>query len=167
MYSFSRKPIEISRQGSNKCFTFTRLHLGNFTIVQYHTTNELYIVMYHIPGDVSARSRPRVLPNSLVTFYRYKRFFGSYFSVMVGCSDSDSCIFGKTTSGFFDYSKCFRKNFFENVFEMLISFFSHFVEVAKHIFFSLHVVLVEGLVVEVFDILVNTCKMFFDSCSEV
>jgi len=41
--------IQKDGQGGDQGFTFAGGHLGNFTLMQYYTAKELYVVMYHIP----------------------------------------------------------------------------------------------------------------------
>ena len=49
MNTVTGKGIQEDGECSRKSLTFTREHLGNLTLVQYRTSEELYIKVYHIP----------------------------------------------------------------------------------------------------------------------
>ena len=42
-------------------FTFTGRHFSNLTFVQYDTTEQLYVVVDHIPGDFVTTCQPRMV----------------------------------------------------------------------------------------------------------
>jgi hypothetical protein len=72
VYALSAQRIEVSRQGRNKGFTFTCGHFGNFTVVQHHATDELNIVMHHVPNYLGARGLPAVFIDGFVAFDTHK-----------------------------------------------------------------------------------------------
>ena len=67
VYTLVCQSIQEYWQGSHQCLTFTRSHLGNratllfvvlHSAMQHHATNELDIVMHHIPDDLVTTRSP-------------------------------------------------------------------------------------------------------------
>jgi hypothetical protein len=57
--------VEIGGEDGNKGFTFTGLHLGDFTLVQNDGAKQLYIVGNHVPFNFIAGHHP-LLPTCLL-----------------------------------------------------------------------------------------------------
>ena len=68
VYAITRQGIQEHRKRCYQSLTFTGCHFRNLTLMQHHTTKQLYIVMYHVPGHFVSTCFPMVLPDSLVTF---------------------------------------------------------------------------------------------------
>lgn len=68
VYAVSGQCIQEYGEGSHQGFTFTCCHFGNFTFVQYHATEQLYVIVNHVPHRVVAAGVPMVLPDGFVTF---------------------------------------------------------------------------------------------------
>ena len=47
VYAFAGDRIQIHRQRGHQGFTLTRAHLGDFTLVQHHTADQLHVKMAH------------------------------------------------------------------------------------------------------------------------
>ncbi len=58
VHPFSFQCIEVNGQGTNQCFSFSGLHLGNIAFVQYHSSNHLHIEGHHVPGVIKAAHLP-------------------------------------------------------------------------------------------------------------
>ncbi|MPM57033.1 hypothetical protein SDC9_103851 [bioreactor metagenome] len=71
-----RKGIKKYRQGCYQCFSFTRCHFGNFTLVQHYTSKQLHIVVHHVPGYFVTPGNPVILIDSLIAFDMYKVVLG-------------------------------------------------------------------------------------------
>ena len=67
MHTVSCQRIEEYRQGSDEGLTLTSSHLGNLTLMQYNTTEELYVIVYHLPFKVVTTCCPVVVVYCLVT----------------------------------------------------------------------------------------------------
>ena len=52
VHTISRKGIQIKWQRCDQRFSFTCLHFSNFSFVKYHATNELHVIMNHVPRDL-------------------------------------------------------------------------------------------------------------------
>ena len=72
MDTITWKRIEEDWQGSDERLTFTCRHLGYLTLVQYDTTDELYFVVHHIPGDLVTSCYPVVVVDRLVAINLYE-----------------------------------------------------------------------------------------------
>ena len=121
MYSIASEGVKVKRQGSHQSFTFPCLHLCNFSLVQSNPSNELYIIMYHIPSDRLSSSIPRVFPKGFVSLYAYIIFHRSKFSIIRRSGYLKSRIIHKALGSFFYYCKGFRKNFVKHLFTSLVS----------------------------------------------
>ena len=109
MHTLTGKRIQEHRKGSHKSLTFTGSHLcdtvGDLTLVHYtvkhHTTDELNIVMTHIPFHEIASGEPLCLVDRFVAVYCNKIFAGgSQFTVSVGGGHLYRVIVFETTGSF-------------------------------------------------------------------
>ena len=98
--TITRQGIEEDGEGSHQRLTFTGSHLGNLTLVQYDTAEELYIVVYHLPFQVVAASRPVVMIDGLVAIDGDKVFLGvgSQFAVEIGSRHNGLLVLGEAAS---------------------------------------------------------------------
>ncbi len=90
--------IEEHWEGCHKCLTFTSSHLGNFALVQSDTTEDLNIVMNHVPFDLVTTCGPLVMVNGLITIYSNEVIgrVGSQFPIEVGSCYYGLCILFET-----------------------------------------------------------------------
>ena len=58
--------VKENRKRCHKCFSFAGCHFGNLAFMQSHTSNELHVVVNHIPGYRRAAGSPCIKPYSLV-----------------------------------------------------------------------------------------------------
>ena len=87
VYTITCQGIQEYGESTYEGFTFTRCHFGNLTLVQYDTTKQLYIVVYHVPLRIVTTSYPVVLIDSLIAFDGYKVVVRGQFTVkVVGCN---------------------------------------------------------------------------------
>ena len=50
MYTIACEGIEEHGKGSHEGLTFTSSHLGNLSLMEYNTTEELHIIVNHLPA---------------------------------------------------------------------------------------------------------------------
>ena len=117
--------IKENREGRYQCLTFTCGHLGNFTLMQNDTTEELNIVVDHVPGYLVTPSCPMVLVECLVALNGNKIVSSCQFAVEIVGGNLNSFIFRKASCRFLYNRKHLRHNFIERI---LIAF--------QHIFFK-------------------------------
>src|SRR5574344_308676 len=109
MYSSARQGVKEYRQCCNKRFTFTSCHLGNFTLMQYYTANQLYIVMNHLPFNGIATGKPRIAIDGFIAIYVYKVLGCGQFTVKIVCCNYYLFILFETAGSIFHYRKCLRQ----------------------------------------------------------
>jgi len=149
MHTVSGQRIEEYRKRSHQSLTFTCCHFGNLALMQYHTTEKLYIIMHHIPGNLITTSYPMILPDSLFTFYPYEiTSLCSQIAIHFGSCDLDFFILGETTCRIFYNRKSCRQHIIQCLFVFV-----------EHLFLQL-VYLIENRLT-FFDV---CC---FDSCFQV
>ena len=59
MHTFTDQCIQINRHRRHQCFSFTRCHLGNFPLMQRHSTDQLHIERNHLPRQIVSRGMSR------------------------------------------------------------------------------------------------------------
>jgi len=137
MYTVSSQSIQEYRQGSHQCLTFTRCHLGNLSLVEYHTTEQLHIVVYHVPNGIVSTCSPMILPNGLVTFNAHKVLtLCRQITVKISCSHLHFAILSETAGRIFHNGKCIGQHFVQS---LLVTF--------EHLFFQLVYLGKQGLTV--------------------
>ena len=125
----SCKCIEEYRQCSHKGLTFTCCHFCNLTLMEYCTTEELYIVMYHLPFQIISTSCPVVVINSIVTIDSDKVFLWirSQLTVEVSSCHHSLFVLGKAACCIFDDSKSYRHHLVERLFKFVECFLFKFI----------------------------------------
>ena len=100
VYALVGHSIEEDWQGSHKGFTLTRSHLGYLAFVEYDTTNELHIIVHHVPHVLIAASCPFVKINRLIAIYLHevKATISCQVTVHLSSSNNNLLVLGKTTS---------------------------------------------------------------------
>ena len=88
-----------------------------------HTTDELHIIVNHVPGNFGTTGYPAIFINGLVPFYRYIFFFYTQVTVQLCCCGNNFFIFFEATGRFFYYGKCFGKNFKKYFFNLFVAVF--------------------------------------------
>ena len=48
LHTLAGQSIQVGGAGGNQCFSFTRFHLSNTSLMKDNTTDELYRIMLHI-----------------------------------------------------------------------------------------------------------------------
>ena len=69
------KGVEVGRKRTYQRFSFSRCHLRDFSAMQCNTTNQLNIVVDHIPTDFSSSGRPFVFIAYLIVLNGDVRMF--------------------------------------------------------------------------------------------
>ena len=84
VHSLACKSVQEHRQSRHECFSLTGGHLGNLSLMQNYTADELHVVMDHIPGDFVSAGHPAVVPYGLV---RTAVFSLTYFNKITFCAE--------------------------------------------------------------------------------
>ncbi len=105
MHAVSGQGIQEYREGSYQCLTFTGCHFRNLTFVQNDTTEQLYIVVYHVPDRIVTTGYPVVLVDGLIAFNAYEIFGSGQMAVELRSGYRDFFIFGKRLAVSFTMEK--------------------------------------------------------------
>ena len=134
MHAVSGQGIEEYRQGGYQRLTFTCRHFGDFTFMQYHTAEQLYVIMYHIPYGIVSSCHPMVLVDGFVTFNAYEIFGCGKMAVKFGSCNHHFLIFGKTFGGFLHNGESDGQHFIKGLFINLQYFFFDLVNLVEELF---------------------------------
>ena len=98
MHTVAGEGVEEHGQSCHEGLTFTRRHLGNLALMQHDTTEQLHVVVNHVPGHLVTTCNPVVVPDGFVAVDVHKVVLGGQVAVEVGGSHDDIAIlrFGKT-----------------------------------------------------------------------
>ena len=98
MHTVAGQAIEEDGQGGHQGFTFTSRHLGNLTLMQDDTTDELYVIVYHIPLHVVTTGNPVIGVYGLVAVDGDKVLtLGSQVAVELSGGYGDGFVLGKAS----------------------------------------------------------------------
>ena len=106
--SIACKGVEEYRQGGNEGLTFTGCHLGNLSLMKNDTSEELHIIVHHVPLEVVTACHPVVLVYRFVAFYTHKVFCCGKFAVEIGGSHHNLLVLGKASGGLFHDTESHR-----------------------------------------------------------
>ena len=102
VHTVSGQCIQEYGEGSHQCLTFTGCHFRNLAFVQNDTTEQLYIVVYHVPDRIVTTGYPVILINGLIALDAYKVFCSSQLAVEISGGNYDFFIFRETFCGSLD-----------------------------------------------------------------
>ena len=134
MHTVSGQRVQEYRKGSNESFTFTGCHFRNLTFVQNDTTEQLNVVMNHVPYRIIAAGIPVVLVDGLVAFNAYKVFGGSQMAVEFSRGYYDFFVFRKSFGSCFDDRESYGQYFFQCFLVFFENFFLYLIYLCKDFF---------------------------------
>ena len=123
MHTTSAQSIQKHRKSSHQGLSFTGSHLCNFSLMQNSTTDQLHVIMHHIPGHFISSGKPGIEINGFVTFYLDKIVGNCQIPVELGRRHFNFSILFKTTGGFLHHSKGFRHQSGQNFFHLFVDLF--------------------------------------------
>ena len=91
--------------------------------MQHNSTEQLHIVVHHIPCDFVTTGHPMISINGFVAFNSDKIMSSSQFSIKICGSNHNFFVFEETASRIFHNGKSFRKSYIQRLFQ----FFGYFV----------------------------------------
>ena len=131
MDSLSGKSIKKNRKSSHESLTLTCCHLSNLTLMKNDTTDQLHIIMDHIPGHLVTTGHPMVLPKCIIPFDAHKLLGCTKVTVELSRLYFDDRIFLETACCGLHDCKCLRKNLVKNLLDCLINFLYQFVRLCS------------------------------------
>ena len=106
MHTQSGQRVEVGWQGGYQGFAFPCRHLRNFATVQDHPSQQLHIVMNHVPDHLGPGGRPTVFVNRFGAFNPNKILgLSSQIPVVSRCRHAQFLVLAETTRRFFDHRK--------------------------------------------------------------
>ena len=138
VYTLMRQGIEVHRQGCHKGLTFTGSHLRNrsallFVVlhraVQHHATEQLHVIVHHVPRDLVSAGHPVVMIDRFVAFYLHEvePRVSRQIAVQLRCGNLDGLVLRETASRRFDDGKSLRKHLGQLHFIDILDLFLEFV----------------------------------------
>ena len=121
--------IEEYGQCGYERLTFTCSHLGDFSLMQHDSSEQLDVIVYHLPLEQVSSSRPLVVINSLVALNRDEVVCRvcREFAVKFGCCDNRLFVFSKSACRLFDDRKSHRHHFVKGILIFVECFLFQFV----------------------------------------
>ena len=123
--TFVREGVEVHRQGSNQGLTFTGRHLGDLTLMQHDTTEELHIIVHHIPCDLITAGHPVVVIDRFLAddLNEVIARIGCEVLIHLGSRHLDRLTLRKTMCRRFDDRKSLRQNLLQYFFVLILDLF--------------------------------------------
>ena len=117
--TITREGIEEDRERSDEGLTFPRSHLGDLTLVEDGTPEELHIVVHHIPGDLIAASEPVVLIDSHIILDADEVVADAEVTVEVRSLDADLGVLSEAATRALDDGEGLGVDFVEDDLELV------------------------------------------------
>ena len=113
--------------------------------MQYDTTDELYIVVYHIPSDLVTSCYPVVVVDSLVAIDLHEVVIYRQISIHLRGSDNDRLIIGKASCSLLDNSKGRGENLVELDLDLLQNVLLYLINFRPSLLTSIYVEIFDAL----------------------
>ena len=123
VYTVACEGIQEYRKCSNQGLTLTGCHLGNLSLVQYNTTEQLYIIVYHVPHSVVAACLPVVAVDGLVAVNCHKVELCCKVAVGLGRCYNNLLVLGKTACAILYNGKSLGQCLVESLVKLLKNLF--------------------------------------------
>ena len=137
MHSLACQGIEEHRESCHEGLTLTCRHLGDLSLMENDTTDELYIIMDHVPGHLVTAGKPMVLPYGIVTFYGHEFLCRAEVTVKLSRLHSDSLVLGKSAGCRLHDRECLRKDLIEHFLDNLVDLLHELVLLCRKSFLLL------------------------------
>ena len=122
------KGIQEHWQCCHKGLTFTGRHLSDLTLMQNRTTNELNIVVHHVPHGLITSSFPMIVVDGFIALNVEEVVaIGSKFTVKIGCCHLDCLILGEAFGSLLNDSKYRGQHLVELILDAVENFFLNLV----------------------------------------
>ncbi len=137
---FAREGIQVHGQGGHQGFSLTGLHLCYLPLVQGNPTDQLYVVMDHIPGDLFSGGIPGIAPYGLVPVQGNIIRPAGQLPVEFCCIYPYFGVVLKAPGSFLHHSEGFREQFQKCFFSPFVGLFLQVVDLAVQAFVQVDVI---------------------------
>ena len=121
MHTLMCQGVEEYGECCHEGLTLTRCHLGDATLVQYDTTKELHIVVYHIPLDDITTRGPLAAVDSLVALDAHQVLtLGCEVAVEVVGSNHHLVVLGKAACCILHDCECLGENLLKTLLDIIV-----------------------------------------------
>ena len=162
MHSLACQRIEEHRESRHEGLTLSRRHLGDLSLMENDTADELHVIVDHVPCDLVSSGHPVVLPDGIVTLYPDKLLGGAEVAVKLCRLDHDLRIFLETACCRLHDRKRLRQNLFENLLYGLVDFLHKLVRLCGERFLLLDWKIFLQIFRDLRDALLVGCDRFAD-----
>ena len=138
VHSLAREGVEEYREGGHEGLSLTCRHLGYLSLVQGYTTDELHVVVHHIPLHLVASGNPMVGVYGIVPLYAHEVVVDGELTVEIAGLDSDLRILLETPCGGFHDGESLRKDFRKALLDRLVLILYELVALGCEIFLLRH-----------------------------
>ena len=168
--------IQVGRQSRNQRFSFPSRHFGDFSFVENHTTDQLDIVMNHIPNNFRAGCQPAIMPNGNFSLDFNILFGYRQFPISHRSGNFQFSVFLKSAGSFFNYCKSLRHDLVQDFFQRLIALLLKLVYLIEELIFFLNRLNRKRLNLSFYfsNFLINCCQLtvynsfdFLSFCSQL
>ena len=150
VHTLAGQSVEVDRQRGHQRLALARGHLGNLAAVEYHATDNLHVVVHHVPGDLVAAGHPVVPVESLVALDGDGRVRSREVAVVVCGGNLHRLVLRKTLGGLLHHSEGLGQNLIEHLLRLVVARLFQFVDALVEVllFIDGHVVFVLDAAVE-------------------
>ena len=110
MYSLAGQGIKEHRKGCHEGLSLSCRHLGDLTLMQDDTTDELNVIVHHIPCHLVSTGHPVVLPEGIISFYGHEFLGCAEVAVELRCLHLDHRVLLESSCSGLHDGECLRKN---------------------------------------------------------
>jgi hypothetical protein len=135
MNSFSRQSIKVNRKCSNKSFSFTGSHFSYLSLVKYNSSDQLYIIMNHIPSDHISTGNPAGVVPGFIPVYCDICFHGCKITVHLVAVTSTYSFSTNLLAVSFITAKASGKDLVQNFLSQFITLLFKLIKVSVKFFF--------------------------------
>lgn len=118
--TLSCKRIQENRKRRDEGLSFAGSHLGNLSLMEDDTSDDLHVIVDHIPGDLVSAGHPMALPQCLVAFDLHEVMGSTEIPVEIIGSNFHYRILRKSARRRLHYRECVRKNLVQNLLNLSI-----------------------------------------------
>ncbi len=148
MDASSCKSIQEYRKCGNQCFAFSRRHFGYFPFMKGYPTDQLDIVVDHVPGYLIAPGNPFIAPYCLITLNSYAFPGCREIPVVLQCRDLKKFVLLESSGSLLHYGKSPWQKGIESFLYLFFNNFLQLVSLVVILFLLVNILLILSLVPE-------------------
>ena len=120
MHAFPGKCVQEDWQGRHESLSLSGCHLRNLALMKDYSTDQLDIVVDHVPGNLVAAGHPVVVPYGIVTVYLDEVPAGAELTVKISGLYADGRVLLEPARCGLHYGKSLRQNLIQDLLNILV-----------------------------------------------